>query len=187
MVEYPPVDVLETAETESVIVTEVEPPIPSTWLVDIVESPEHTGQLVNISTRGYVVGQERRLVAGFVVQDGAHHALIRAVGPGLAAFDVAEFLPQPRLRIYNGAGELVREATAWSPLPGWGTAEAFAMGQVARHVGAFPLGVDSLDCSVHLPLEPGTYTAVVDSVTPSGTGEVLVEIYAAPGYQPAGN
>ena len=49
----------------------------------------------------------------------------------------------------------------------------------ARSSGAFPFAAESLDAAIAIVLEPGAYTARVDSLA-GGGGTVLLEIYDVP-------
>ncbi len=49
---------------------------------------------------------------------------------------------------------------------------------VAREVCAFPLTYGSKDAALVVTLNPGVYTVVGSSADGTGTGVVLVEVYA---------
>lgn len=128
--------------------------------------------LANLSTRG-LVSPEAALIGGVVIPpEWSRTLLIRAVGPGLAAFGVASPLAQPTLRLRDAAGRLVATEAGWS-----GVARA-ALADAAATVGAFPLTA-AADVAILLTLPPGAYTAEVAAVG-SARGEALLEIYDVP-------
>jgi hypothetical protein len=132
-------------------------------------------RVANLSTRAQVREDDasRTVIAGFVI-DGADETavLIRAVGPGLAQFGIANAAATPRLQLFDAAGKMVAENNGWS-----GASE---VAQVGDRVGAFRLAAGSRDAAVVARLQPGAYTAQVAGAT----GSVLIEIYdAATGEQ----
>jgi hypothetical protein len=128
--------------------------------------------LANLSTRG-LVSPEAALIGGLVIPpDWGRTLLIRAVGPGLAAFGVASPLAQPTLRLRNAAGQLVATEAGWS-----GAARS-ALADAAASVGAFPLTA-AADVALLLTLPPGAYTVEVGALGAS-RGEALLEVYDVP-------
>jgi len=127
--------------------------------------------LANLSTRG-LVSPEAALIGGVVIPpEWARTLLIRAVGPGLAAFGVASPLAQPTLRLRDGAGRLlVTEA-------GWSGAARSALADAAAAVGAFPLA--AADVAILLTLPPGAFTVEVGAAG-DARGEALLEVYDVP-------
>jgi hypothetical protein len=64
--------------------------------------PTTLGTLINVSTRAYVGSGAQQLIGGFIVKGtGGKSVLIRAVGPSLSAFGVAETLTDPVLRVFR--------------------------------------------------------------------------------------
>lgn len=128
-------------------------------------------RLVNLSSRHRVGAGSDVLIAGFYVAGtGAKRLLIRAVGPGLAAFGVTGVLADPQLEVFDAGG--VRRAGN----DNWEATLAATFAQVA----AFPLPSGSRDAAVVVELSAGSgYTAHVAGVG-GGTGEALVEIYELP-------
>src|SRR4051812_33229510 len=64
---------------------------------------QSTARLINISTRGQVGTDANILIGGFSISGGDKTVLIRAVGPGLAAFNVPGTLPDPKLELFSGS------------------------------------------------------------------------------------
>jgi hypothetical protein len=121
-------------------------------------------RILNISVRKPIGS---RLTAGFVIGGtGRKTVLVRAVGPGLAAFGVGDAIADPQL--------VLTGKTITSGNDNWGgTSELVA---AFRAAGAFELGAASRDAALVATLEPGDYTVEVTSVN-SANGTCLIEIY----------
>ncbi len=128
-------------------------------------------RLVNISTRTTAGTGDQVAIVGFVI-DGVESkpVLIRAVGPTLGSFGVAQALTAPRI-VLNREGSVVASNTGWSSAGNTAAIEA-----AAARSGAFPLNQSSADSAVLVTLAPGSYTAVV-SAADGRTGVGLVEVY----------
>jgi hypothetical protein len=121
----------------------------------------------NLSARSRVGGTEGPLIGGFVVGGtGMKSILVRAVGPALGGFGVANVLTDPRIDLFRGS---VRVASNDDWAAG-ATAADFAS------AGAFPLGSDAKSAALRVSLAPGAYTVHAIG-TGSAGGEVLLEIY----------
>lgn len=127
-------------------------------------------RLVNLSARNRVGAGGDALIAGFVIAGtGSQRVLVRAVGPGLAAFGVTDALSDPRLEVRDGATRIAENDN-------WDAAAAPAFAQA----GAFALAPGSRDAALVLTLAAGkSYTVQVAGVG-AATGEALVEIYEVP-------
>ena len=133
---------------------------------------QNTGaRLANISTRGQVGTDADNLFGGFVISGGSKTVLVRAVGPGLAAFGVGGTLPDPTLTVFDAGGVAVARNDNWSPADG-GT---FGL------VGAFPLTAGSRDAVIVTTLQPGGYTAQISGLGSPNTGVAILEIYDVSG------
>ena len=139
-------------------------------------------RLLNLSTRGFVgAGGDQALVSGFVV--AAHpegkKLILRAVGPSLAAFGVANPLARPVLQVFDGLGQRYQKSFVYpggSDSPG--TYEADLAESLSR-TGAFTVPAGTPDVVAMMPFGPGSYTVHVTSG--DGTsGTVLLEIYEVP-------
>lgn len=170
----------------------VEPARNRTTTFDIVVAPPtHSREkLVNVSSQGFA-SMEHPLIAGFVVSSGGPKmVLVRAVGPGLQVFGIANVLSNPYLRVLNEKQTRAWQNDDWqssSQYLALTTAGATALqagysnprdaAASARESGAFPLIARSRDAALVLVLPPGNYTA---QVTPAGSttpGQALVEVY----------
>ncbi|HEY1111136.1 MAG TPA: hypothetical protein VGE76_20940, partial [Opitutaceae bacterium] len=128
-----------------------------------------TPRLINVSARTHVGTGDNILIVGFAVGGSTSaRLLIRAVGPGLAAFGVGGTLGDPKLEIYSGS-------TKVSENDNWAAADASAFSAV----GAFGLTANSRDAASVVTLQPGTYTVQVSGVGAT-TGVALVEVYQLP-------
>ncbi|MBS0663173.1 MAG: hypothetical protein JSR48_07895 [Verrucomicrobia bacterium] len=132
-----------------------------------------TARFVNNATRARVSSGSGALIAGFVVAGTAPKTmLIRAVGPTLADYQVADPLATPTLKVYdNPTGQLLASNRGWLNAP-----DPAALAAAARQVGAFPLRSNGADSALLVSLPPGVYSA---NVTGDGgaSGVALVEVY----------
>lgn len=127
-------------------------------------------RLINISSRLKVSKGDANgaSIAGFVVTGTApKQILIRAVGPSLSAFHLNSPLADPTLKLFDSTGKLVASNSGWSD-----DAKIKAAGD---GVGAFDLNAGSKDAALLVTLQPGAYTAQVQSA--DNTGTVLIEVY----------
>ncbi|MBI5693052.1 MAG: DUF1800 family protein [Verrucomicrobia bacterium] len=130
-----------------------------------------SARLANISTRGQVGAGADNIFGGFVISGGPKTVLVRAIGPGLAAFGVPGTLADPKLEIFSGQAKVAENDN-------WNATDGASFSQV----GAFPLPVDSKDAVVVATLQPGAYTAQISGNPstgsgPPGTGVAILEVY----------
>jgi len=135
--------------------------------------PKPGATLTNLSTRAYLASRDDVLIAGFVVGGtGPKRLLIRAVGPTLSTFGIAEALANPRLSIMNSTGATLAENDDWNS-----AGNAAELAALFPAVGAFALPAASRDAALLVSLPPGAYSAVVRNADAAGSGIVLVELY----------
>ncbi|MBL9199583.1 MAG: hypothetical protein JNL39_03710 [Opitutaceae bacterium] len=129
--------------------------------------------LLNCSNRSFVRAGGTAY-SGFVLNSfGA--VLVRAVGPGLAAFGVRNALRDPKLAVVTAERNgVIAEADDRRP------ESVEAVRRVGAILGAFPLAENSKDSAMIIQLLPGAYIAQASSVDPTDEGEVLVEVYLLP-------
>ena len=142
-------------------------------LVEVYDLDSGPGSsLFNISTRGNVQTGDNVMIGGFIVAgNGSQRVLVRAIGPSLGAFGVADPLADPLLELHNGDGDLIDSNDNWMDSP----AEA--------EIGATMIPpTDAKESAVLQTLAPGAYTAIVKGAG-GVTGTGLVEVYVLP---PAG-
>ncbi len=96
--------------------------------------------------------------------------IIRAIGPELTQFGIADALGNPRLELHDGTGALIASNDDW---------QTTILGGI--------ITVSDIQNSGHAPtvasesaiianLQPGNYTAIVNGVN-NTTGVALVEVY----------
>jgi len=126
-------------------------------------------RITNISTRTLAGTGDRTLMAGFVVAGtGSKPLLVRAVGPTLANFGVANPLADPGIEVLSRLGLPIASNGDWG--------NSAALATLFNQVGAFALTPGSRDAAVQTTAVPGTYTAVVGGggTTPAAA---LIEVY----------
>jgi hypothetical protein len=125
----------------------------------------------NISSRAQV-GPTTPANLGFVLKgDAPVEVLVRAVGPTLTTFGVANAVAAPRLDLYS-AGVVVATNTRWGT-----SADPAHIAAGTALAGAFPLAASSGDSVLRLRLNPGAYTAAMTAASGSGPGVGLIEAY----------
>lgn len=132
-----------------------------------------TPRLVNVSVRKQI-DAGGSLTVGFVIGGNtARTVLVRAIGPGLAAFGVPGTMPDPRLALFNSAPAKIVENDNWG-----GDSQLTSAGS---SVGAFAIAnAAGKDAMMLTTLAPGSYTVQVDGVPNTGGGSVLIEVYEVP-------
>lgn len=126
--------------------------------------------LKNISTRAFIDTGENIMIGGFIVQ-GPEPAtvILRAIGPSLAALNIPSPLFDPMITVYDANQHQVATSDDW-----------FTESD-AETIASFHLDPpNSLESAVYLTLQPGAYTAVMESFpnpqSPT-TGVGLFELY----------
>lgn len=126
-----------------------------------------TARLVNLATRVQVGGSAGTPILGFVTGgSGSKNLVLRAVGPGLAAFNVSGALADPSLSLVSGA-------TTIASNDNWNASDTTAMAAA----GAFSLASGSKDAVLVAGAVNGAYSAVVGAG--AGGGIALLEVYDA--------
>jgi len=127
-----------------------------------------TARIINLSARAAVGTGSNIMIAGAVVSGQPVPVVVRAVGPSLASYGVANALAAPELQVYLGTDLLASNA-------GWGGGAALAAD--FSSVGAFALPAESADDALATTLAPNAYTLQVTGANAS-SGTALAEIYA---------
>ena len=128
---------------------------------------------VNISTRLGVGTDENVLIEGFIVQGPAGSSkkiMVRAIGPSLSQFGIADALQNPTLEIHDANSNIVATNDDWrvTQIGGLVTGDQFAE---IKASGLAPSN-DS-ESAIIAPLAPGSYTALVRGAGNTvGTGVV---------------
>ena len=144
--------------------------------------PKVASPLANLSARLHVPAG-KSIVVGFVAGGpGIRSMLIRAVGPGLAAYGVTGTLKDPRLTVSRIPGVFDAQTN-----DDWESGNSLtAIRRVQTLVGAFPLASTTKDACLIYSADfrsssgGGQGSIIVDSTDPSDSGEVLVEVYVIP-------
>ena len=137
--------------------------------------------LGNISTRSFVQTGEHVMIGGFIVQGtGPKRVIIRAIGPELTQYGIANALANPRVELHNGTGALVASNDNWQTtiLGGIITGDQVT---AIQNSGYAPTAAS--ESAIIANLQPGNYTAIVRGVN-NTTGVALVEVYD---LNPGGN
>ena len=136
-----------------------------TGVVDAFDlSAASPARLANIATRGLIQPGDRLMIAGFIIQNGPVRAVIRAVGPSLVAFGVANALPDTTLQLRDQNGAIVLENDDWRT-----TQE-----QELMTTGLQP--TDNLEAALVTTMQPGSYTAQVRGKN-NASGVGVVQVY----------
>jgi hypothetical protein len=130
--------------------------------------------LDNISTRSFVQTGENVMIGGFIVEGtGPKRVIIRAIGPELTQYGIANALANPTLELHNAAGALIGSNDNWQTtiIGGIITSNQVSDIQNSGHVPT-----DASESAIIADLAPGNYTAIVRGVN-NTPGVALVEVY----------
>jgi hypothetical protein len=126
----------------------------------------NAGRVVNISTRADVSTGSDVLIGGFVIGGSTPKTVvIRAIGPSLAAYGIANPLANPMLQLFTSSH--VNIATN----DNWGNDPSASMISSSGFAPSHPL-----ESAIYTTLYPGPYTAIVTGVGGS-SGVALIEVY----------
>lgn len=122
-------------------------------------------QPLNISTRMEVRTDDQVLIGGFIIAGSEpKEVVLRAIGPSLTDFGIANALADPVLELHGSDGALITMNDNWKEDQ-----------QTEIEESGFQPG-DDLEAAIVTTLDPGNYTAIV-SGKDGGTGVGLVEGY----------
>jgi pectate lyase len=133
--------------------------------------PAAPARLLNLSARARAGRGADALIAGFVVAgEGRNRLLVRAAGPALAGFGVADTLRDPQL-------ELFRHETGVAYNDDWSAnTNPAQLAAISGAIGAFPFPAAAKDAALLLPAASGAYTAAVTAAS-GNPGAALIEVY----------
>lgn len=134
-------------------------------LVEVFDTAVGSTELSNISTRGFVQTGNNVMIAGVIVQFHNKGILVRALGPTLAGFGVANSLPDPVLELYDGNGTLIASNDDWKD----------TQQSIIAATGLAP--PNDRESAIAGTITPGNYTAIVRGFD-NAIGVALVEVYA---------
>ena len=130
--------------------------------------------LGNVSTRAFVQTGENVMIGGFIVQGtGPKRVIIRAIGPELTQYGIADALANPRLELHNGTGALIASNDDWQTTILGGIITSNQVSDI-QNSGHAPTAAS--ESAIVADLQPGNYTAIVRGVN-NTTGVALVEVY----------
>ena len=134
--------------------------------VELYLGPATTpSQSLNISTRMEVLTDDQVLIGGFIITgNDPKKVVLRAIGPSLAGFGIANPLADPVLELHGADGSLIMMNDNWKDTQ-----------QSAIEASGFQPQND-LESAIIATLDPGNYTAMVSGKN-GGTGVGLVEAY----------
>ncbi|MDP9098226.1 MAG: hypothetical protein M3N48_04435, partial [Verrucomicrobiota bacterium] len=125
--------------------------------------------LANISTRGFVQTGDGVMIGGFVLggNNNATRIAVRALGPSLTSYGLANVLADPMLELHNANGTIMISNDDWLSDP-------VSAAQLTANGLALP---DPKESGIFTALAPpGQFTAIVVGKN-GGIGIALVEIY----------
>jgi uncharacterized protein YkwD len=131
------------------------------------------GLVANVSTRLPVGQGDNALIEGFIVQGPAGSVkkiLVRAIGPSLIPFGVADAVANPTLDVFDANNTKIASNDNWKTTQQGGI---IAGDQFAEINGSGVAPSNDLESAIVANLTPGSYTAVVRGANNSvGTGVV---------------
>lgn len=130
-----------------------------------VEPAAH--HLLNISTRGLVMGGDDVLIAGFFVGGTGPvgtNIVVRALGPSLTPLGVGNALPDPMIELRDAFGTLIGSNNNWKD----------SQEEAIMNTGLAP--TEDNESAFLTTLNGGSFTAIVRSAT-AATGTAVVEVY----------
>jgi hypothetical protein len=140
---------------------------PGVGIVEVFELDRPDAPLLNVSSRGPVASGGDVLIGGFVIQGTAPQTVVvRARGPSLAPFGIANALANPALLLVRSSDQ-----SAIGSNDDWQTA-----GNAAALAASGFAPSNPLEAALLVTLPPGAYTAIVSGV--GGTGVGIVEVFA---------
>jgi pectin methylesterase-like acyl-CoA thioesterase len=130
-------------------------------------APDEAGDrvhLLNVSTRVFVQDGDGVAIGGFIVPGAdAKKVVLRGIGPSLAQSGIADSLSDPRLKLFDSAGNLLAVNEGWT-----------SQHDVLVATGLAP--DHERDSAMLVTLTPGAYTVMLESSSQS-PGMGLFELY----------
>ncbi|HEY6153460.1 MAG TPA: kelch repeat-containing protein [Candidatus Udaeobacter sp.] len=144
-------------------------------LIEVYDvSLERRSALRNVSTRAFAETDDHVMIGGFIVQGTRPKKIIvRAIGPELSQYGVANTLGDPTLELHDGTGALIASNDNWQHTIFGGIITGDQV-QAIRHSGHAP--GDPRESAIIADLPPGNYTGIVRGNN-NMVGVALVEAY----------
>ena len=121
-------------------------------------------KLANIATRGFVNTGDNVMIGGVILASHATRVIVRAIGPSLIQFGIANALPNPTLELHDGSGALIFSNDDWRST------------QEQEIIGTGLMPTNDRESAIVATLVPGNYTAIVRGKD-NTTGVAIVEAY----------
>src|SRR6266536_3034554 len=136
--------------------------------------PTPAPRLSNLSTRAFVQTGDNVLIGGFIIQGSEpKRVIIRAIGPELTHYGVANALLNPTLELHDHTGALIASNNNWQTTIIGGIITSNQVGDIIN--SGYAPG-DGLESAIIADLPPGNYTAIVRGVNDM-TGVAREEVY----------
>jgi len=134
-------------------------------LVDLYQLDASTSIFQNLSTRGFVGTGDNVLIGGLIIGNGEPPVIVlRAIGPTLSSFGIAQPLQDPTLELRDANGALIAFDNDWND-------------NTPTGIKATLLNpTDNRESAIIASLAAGNYTAIVRGKNGT-TGVALVEAY----------
>jgi autotransporter-associated beta strand protein len=132
-------------------------------------APEVSASLANISSRGFVETGDNVMIGGFIAGNQASPVIVRAIGPSLTQFGVANAMADPTLELHDGSGTTIAFNDNWKTRPDGSSQQA--------EIEATTIPpTNDLESALVRTLPPGNYTAIMRGLN-NTAGVGLVEVY----------
>ncbi|HKP03664.1 MAG TPA: kelch repeat-containing protein [Chthoniobacterales bacterium] len=123
-------------------------------------------RLANISTRAFVQTGDNVLFGGLIITGGGpKKVVLRALGPSLSNFGIADALLDPVLELHDSTGALLASNDNW--MDATNKQAIIDSGLAPSH---------NFESVIFTSLNPGSYTAVIQGVN-NMTGTAVIEAY----------
>ena len=134
-------------------------------LVDVYQLDATTSIFSNLSARGFVGTGDNVLIGGLIIGNGEPPVIVlRAIGPTLSSFGIAQPLQDPTLELRDANGALIAFDNDWNDNTPTGIKAALLK------------PTDDRESAIVASLAAGNYTAIVRGKNGT-TGVALVEAY----------
>ena len=139
-----------------------------------ISAPTPRARLGNLSTRSFVQTGDDVMIGGFIIQGTeTKKVIIRAIGPELTQYGIANVLANPTLELHDAAGALIGSNDDWQTTNIGGIITTNQVSDI-QNSGHAPTAAS--ESAIVADLAPGNYTAIVRGVS-NTTGVGLVEMY----------
>ena len=136
-------------------------------LVEVYDlDPTGSGQLANLSTRGFVDTEDNLMIGGAIVGASGQDVVVRGLGPSLDLVPIEERLADPTLQLVNENGMIIAENDNWQS----------DMAQALAIEDAQLAPSDPMEAALRLTLPAGRTTALLRGKNDT-PGIGLIEIY----------